>query len=138
MLKQPRRHDGGIRGSIVVVTSQLAEMTTPNYAAYSATKAGARGMCRSDAMDYGPEGIRVNTVGPGVTVTPLLLAAQEDKFIQLMAGITPLRRNAQPEDMANAIVWLSSNRASFVTGVSLIVDGGMGLEVGPDELPETA
>ena len=50
-----------------------------------------------------------------------------------MARGTPLRRNAQPEDMANAIVWLSSSRASFVTGISLIVDGGMGLEVGPDE-----
>ncbi|KAJ9615218.1 hypothetical protein H2200_001292 [Cladophialophora chaetospira] len=133
MLTQPRRN-GGIRGSIVVVTSQLAEMTTPNMTAYSATKAGVRGMCRSDAMDYGPEGIRINTVGPGVTITPLLLAAQEDKFIQSMARGTPLRRNALPEDIANAIVWLSSSRASFITGVSLIVDGGMGLEVGPDEV----
>jgi NAD(P)-dependent dehydrogenase (short-subunit alcohol dehydrogenase family) len=89
-------------------------------------------MCRSDALDYGPEGIRINTVGPGATVTPLLLAAQDDSFIRRMEQITPLRRNALPEDIANAIVWLSSERASFVTGVSLMVDGGMGLEVGPD------
>ena len=132
MLKQERRHNGGCRGSIVVVTSQLAEMTCNGMAAYSATKAGVRGLCRSDAMDYGPEGIRVNTVGPGPTETPLLLQAKDDEFIQLMERITPLRRNARPEDIANAIVWLSSDRASFITGVSLIVDGGMGLEVGPD------
>ncbi len=132
MLKQARSPKTGIRGNIVVVTSQLAEMTCPGMAPYSASKAGARGMCRSDALDYGPEGIRVNTVGPGVTLTPLLRASQEEKYIRLMAETTPLRRNAQPEDIANAIVWLSSDRASFVTGVSLMVDGGMGLEVGPD------
>ena len=132
MLKQERGPKNGIRGSIVVVTSQLAEMTCNGMSAYSATKGGARGMCRSDALDYGPEGIRINTVGPGPTVTPLLLAAQDDSFIRLMEQITPLRRNALPDDIANAIVWLSSERASFVTGVSLMVDGGMGLEVGPD------
>lgn len=89
-------------------------------------------------MDYGPEGIRINTVGPGVTMTPLLLASQDDGFIQLMARSAPLRRNAQPEDIANAIVWLSSDRASFITGISLMVDGGQGLEVGPDEAVQTA
>jgi NAD(P)-dependent dehydrogenase (short-subunit alcohol dehydrogenase family) len=132
MLRQNRGHAGGCRGSIVVVTSQLAELTCPGMTAYSATKAGVRGMCRSDAMDYGPEGIRINTVGPGPTVTPLLLASQNSDFIAHMALATPLRRNAEPEDIANAIVWLSSDRASFITGVSLMVDGGNGLEVGPD------
>lgn len=132
MLKQERRPEVGLRGSIVVVTSQLAQMTCNGMAAYTAAKAGARGLCRADAMDYGPEGIRVNTVGPGPTTTPLLLASQEDKYIHMMEQSTPLRRNASPEDIANAIVWLSSDRASFITGVSLIVDGGMGLEVGPD------
>lgn len=116
----------------MVVTSQLAEVTCNGLAAYSASKAGARGIARSDALDYGPEGIRVNTVGPGPTSTPLLLQAQEDKYIRLMEANTPLRRNARPEDIANAIVFLSSERAAFITGQSLIVDGGMGLKMGPD------
>lgn len=77
-------------------------------------------------------GIRVNTVCPGPTVTPLLRASQTDSFIQISAESTPLRRNAEPEDIANAIVWLSSKRASFITGVSLMIDGGRSLEVGPD------
>ena len=132
MLKQQRRQKTGIRGSIVVVTSSLAETTCNGMAAYSATKGGARGLCRSDALDYGPEGIRVNTVGPGPTMTPLLLASLEDKTIRFMERNTPLRRNAQPEDIANAVVWLSSELASFITGVSLMVDGGMSLEMGPD------
>lgn len=132
MLKQERRPNTGLRGSIVVVTSQLAQMTCLGMSAYSATKAGIRGLCRADALDYGPEGIRVNTVGPGPTTTPLLFQAQNDKYIRQMEASTPLRRNACPEDIANAIVWLLSDKSSFITGISLIVDGGMGLEVGPD------
>jgi NAD(P)-dependent dehydrogenase (short-subunit alcohol dehydrogenase family) len=131
-LKQERRAETQLRGSVVIVTSQLAEVTCNGMAAYSASKAGARGLSRSDALDYGPEGIRFNTIGPGPTSTPLLLGAQEDKYIRLMERATPLRRNARPEDIANAVVWLSSDRACFITGVSLIVDGGMGLQMGPD------
>ena len=132
MLKQERHQKTDLRGSIVVVTSSLAETTCNGMTAYSATKGGARGMCRSDALDYGPEGIRVNTVGPGPTTTPLLLASQADETIRFMARNTPLKRNARPEDIANAVVWLSSDQACFITGVSLIVDGGMSLEMGPD------
>jgi NAD(P)-dependent dehydrogenase (short-subunit alcohol dehydrogenase family) len=107
-------------------------MATQGLAAYSASKNGARGIGRGDALDYGPDGIRINMVAPGLTATPLLLASQDDTFINTMEAVTPLRRIAQPEDIANAIVWLSSERASFITGVSLIVDGGLGLETGPD------
>lgn len=70
-------------------------------------------------------------VAPRVTMTPLLLATQNAAFINSMEASTRLRRNAKPEDIANAIVWLLSDRASFITGVDLIVDGGMGLENGP-------
>lgn len=83
-----------------------------------------------DALYYGPEGIRVNTVAPGPTTTPLLVATQNDQFIRKMETLTPLQRNARSEDISNAIVWLSSERAFFITGVSLVVDGGLGLESG--------
>lgn len=132
MLKQERRPDTNLRGSIVVVTSSLAQIAGNGMSAYTAAKAGVRGLCRSDALDYGPEGIRVNMVGPGPTWTPLLLASQTDEAIQTMERGTPLGRLASPEDVANGVLWLSSPRASFVTGVSLIIDGGMGLETGPD------
>ncbi|KAH9207998.1 hypothetical protein DL95DRAFT_415165 [Leptodontidium sp. 2 PMI_412] len=83
-----------------------------------------------DALDYGPEGTRVNTVAPGPTTTPLLVATQNDQFIRKMETLTPLQRNARSEDIANALVRLSSERAFFITGVSLVVDGGLGLESG--------
>lgn len=131
MLKQERLSGLAVRGSIVYVTSQVAAIATYGMPAYSASKGGARGLSRGDALDYGPEGIRINMVAPGLTKTPLLLASQGDDWIRGMEGKTPLQRLAQPEDIANAIVWLSSDRASFITGVSIIVDGGMGLENGP-------
>lgn len=84
-------------------------MTYKAMAAYPSTKAGVRGICRSDALDYGPDGIRINTVGPGLTITPFLQAAHDDSFIELMTNNTPLRRNALPEDVANAVVWLCSD-----------------------------
>lgn len=131
MLKQERHPRTGCRGSIVNVTSQTATIATYGLPAYSASKGGARGLSRGDALDYGPEGIRINMVAPGLTITPLVLASQDDKSIREIEALTSLRRNAQPEDIANAIVWLSSERASFITGVSLIIDGGIGLENGP-------
>ncbi|KAK5311251.1 hypothetical protein LTR93_011787 [Exophiala xenobiotica] len=78
-LKQERQAETQLRGSVVIVTSQLEEVTCNGMAAYSASKAGARGISRSDALDYGPEGIRFNTVGPGPTSTPSLLGAQKNK-----------------------------------------------------------
>lgn len=98
-----------------------------NYAAYSASKGGVLGLTRCDAFDYGPDGIRVNCVAPGNTTTAMLTEAVGEAGLKALAAATPLRRNASPKDIANAIVWLSGSKASFVTGTTLTVDGGFNL-----------
>ncbi len=88
-------------------------------------------MTKTDALDYGPQNIRVNDVAPGNTLTPMVVRAMPENHLDLFASMTPLRRNAVPVDIANAVVWLSSPRAAFITGISLAVDGGMNLQTGP-------
>lgn len=131
MLKQDPLPQFGYRGSIVNITSLCATIAIPGLAAYSATKGGIWGFTKTDALDYGPQGIRINAVAPGNTVTPMVVKAMPVDHLKTCAALTPLRRNAEPEDIANAIVWLSSPRAAFITGISLPVDGGWNLQTGP-------
>jgi NAD(P)-dependent dehydrogenase (short-subunit alcohol dehydrogenase family) len=127
MLKQDMLAGYQCRGSIVNITSAAARSVSPKLSAYSASKAAILGMSKTDAFDYGPAGIRVNCVAPGLTVTPVVLDVQGQAGIDVNAAVNPLRRNAQPGDIANAVVWLSSPLASYVTGVHLPVDGGQNL-----------
>lgn len=132
MLKQGTLDGYQCRGSIVNVTSLCAHSAIPFLTAYSATKAAILGISKTDALDYGPEGIRVNCVAPGNTETPMVYNAMGKEHMEANARLNPLRRNAQPEDIANAIVWLSSPRAGYVNGISLPVDGGQNLFTGHD------
>src|SRR5208337_908453 len=91
---------------------------------YVATKAGVIGMTRVWARELGKYGIRVNAVAPGFISTEMVKQIPE-KILQGMEGHTPLGRMGQPEDIANAYLWLASNAASFVTGAVLSVDGGI-------------
>ncbi|KIX96482.1 uncharacterized protein Z520_07748 [Fonsecaea multimorphosa CBS 102226] len=131
MLKQEPLPQFGYRGSIVNVTSLCATISINGLAAYSATKGGILGLTKTDALDYGPQNIRINAVAPGNTLTPMVVNAMPANHLDLFASMTPLRRNAVPEDIANAIVWLSSPRAAYITGISIPVDGGMNLQTGP-------
>lgn len=98
---------------------------------YSGSKSGVLGLSRTDALDFGPEQIRINCVAPGSIVTPMLLSAMGEGHMEHYTENTPLRRLGNPEEVANAIVWLSSPMASYVTGASLPVDGGLALATGP-------
>ncbi len=91
---------------------------------YVASKAGVIGMTRVWARELGKFGIRVNAVAPGFIATDMTKAMPE-KVLQSMVGHTPIGRLGQPEDIANAYVWLASDAASFVTGTVLSVDGGV-------------
>lgn len=119
------RSRGG--GSIVNISSVHAFASWPGCAAYDASKAGLLGISRALAVDHGPDGIRVNTVCPGYIRTPLLEQwfASKDTGEQDALRFHPLGRIGRPEDIANAVFFLASDQASFITGTVLTVDGGL-------------
>ncbi|OQV09743.1 hypothetical protein CLAIMM_13832 [Cladophialophora immunda] len=117
----------GQRGSIVNIASGLGMVAMPNTADYCAAKAGVMGLTRSDAVDYAGHRIRVNAVLPGATMTAMSHGNDEyRKAIETLAVdvLTPMKRWGRPEEIADACLFLCSNRASFVQGVSMPVDGG--------------
>ena len=114
------------RGSIVNLSSVSGVVGTPRRAAYAATKGAIDAATRSLAMELGPQGIRVNSVAPGVVDTALWAKNKEiPGVIERIEAQTPLRRWSQPEDIADVIVFLASDAARFITGETISADGGM-------------
>lgn len=114
-------------GAIVNTASGLAEFASPRMAAYVAAKHAVNGLTRSAALDFGPSNIRVNAILPGATRSPMLPGHDDaaDTALADLAAKVPLRRLGTPEDQAEVAVWLCSERAAYVTGVPLMVDGGV-------------
>lgn len=111
-------------GVIINTSSMVAKMGQPSGVAYPMSKFAVNGLTISLARELGPAGIRVNAVAPGVTATDMVACLPEELIAPIEAGI-PLKRVGQPEDVANAFVFLASDLASYVTGEVLAVDGGM-------------
>lgn len=113
-------------GAIVNVASIFGIIGFPGTAAYAAAKAGVAGLTRQMAADYGPEGIRVNAIAPGLIETGITRKriAESNWFRGQMTDMTPLGRNGQPEDIAAAAAFLLSDDAAFISGQVLVVDGG--------------
>ena len=113
-------------GSIVNVSSISAVRGTPRRAAYAATKAALDGMTRSLAMEYGPRGVRVNSVAPGAIDTDMWRAPLAREGVRRhVEGHVALRRVGVAEDVAPVVLFLASDAARYVTGETLSVDGGM-------------
>lgn len=114
----------GAGGVIINTSSMVSKMGQPSGVGYPMSKFAVNGITISLARELGPRGIRVNAVAPGVTATDMVAALPEE-VIKPIADAIPLKRVGQPEDVANAFVFLASDLASYVTGEVLSVDGGM-------------
>lgn len=113
-------------GSIVNVSSVSGIIGTPRRAAYAASKGALDAATRSLAVELGPVGVRVNSVAPGVVDTALWAKNKSiPGVVEAIEAVTPLRRWATPEDIADVIVFLASDAARFVTGETISADGGM-------------
>jgi len=112
-------------GGAIVVNTSVSGLRNPNpgLALYSASKAALVSLTRSAAMEYAEKGVRINAVAPGRVVTDMMLGSKIMDMSAVAAGL-PLRRMGRPEEVAEAVVWLASDSASFVVGHVLCTDGG--------------
>lgn len=117
-------------GSIVNTASILGLVGFTHCAAYGAAKHGVVGLTKVAAVEFGARGVRVNAVCPGFTETPMLVQREASgrglpsDFLGHVGGLTPAKRLGKPEEIADAVMWLCSDEASFVNGQALAVDGG--------------
>ncbi|MDF0603870.1 SDR family oxidoreductase [Psychromarinibacter sp. C21-152] len=118
----------------ILFTSSITgtHVTSPGHGHYSATKAGINGFIRAAALEFAGYGVTVNGVEPGNILTEGMKAHRSGEFIQAMADAIPLGRMGTPEDVANAFLFLASDEAAFITGTTIIVDGGQLLPEGND------
>jgi NAD(P)-dependent dehydrogenase (short-subunit alcohol dehydrogenase family) len=115
-------------GAIINIASTNGLLGVPEHAAYNSAKGGVISLTRQLAVDYGPSNIRVNCICPCTTDTPMvrksISAADPGQYLKELGKNYPLRRIGKPEDIANAVLFLASDEASWITGVILPVDGG--------------
>jgi len=118
------------KGSVVNISSVHAINTKPRFVCYATSKSALVGMTKAMAVDLGAD-VRINAICPGATATPMLLAGFEGKEgeFQQLSNMHPLERIAQPEEIANVALFLVSPQASFITGASLSVDGGISVRL---------
>jgi cyclopentanol dehydrogenase len=115
------RRRGG--GSIINISSIYGIIGSPGSAAYHGTKGAVRLLTKAAAVQYAPDKIRVNSVHPGVILTPMVDVVPRSE-LQPLINMAPMKRGAQPEEVGWCVVFLASDEASFVTGSELVVDGG--------------
>jgi NAD(P)-dependent dehydrogenase (short-subunit alcohol dehydrogenase family) len=115
-------------GNIVITASQHTVATRPGFAAYTSAKRALLGLAQAAALDYGQQGIRVNVLSPGITDTPLFqrsTGGSKEKVAASRQLVDALKRIATAEEIAEAALFLTSNDCPYITGVSLLADGGM-------------
>jgi NAD(P)-dependent dehydrogenase (short-subunit alcohol dehydrogenase family) len=118
--------DAGIKGSVIIMSSQMGQVGYPQRTAYCASKHGLEGFAKALAIDLGPSGIRVNTIAPGLVRTPFVKAFFDnpDVLAGYLKGV-PLNRVCEPEEVAGAAVYLASAASAHMTGACIKLDGGV-------------
>jgi NAD(P)-dependent dehydrogenase (short-subunit alcohol dehydrogenase family) len=112
-------------GAIVNMASILGQVGFAGAPAYVAAKHGVIGLTQNAAIEYAARGIRVNSIGPAFIKTPMIASLEQNtEALNMLVGLHPIGRLGLPEEVAELVIWLSSNRASFVTGAYYPVDGG--------------
>jgi len=114
-------------GAIVINASWTVNSVMPGAGAYAASKGALIAMMHTLAMEQGSRNIRVNSVSPGIILTPMADEVLDPAFSARLAAHTPLRRNGTPEDVTGTVAWLLSEDARFVSGQDIVVDGGFTL-----------
>lgn len=112
------------RGSIINVTSITADVYTNNTVGYSASKGGLRSLTMALSRELGPKGVRVNAVAPGVIATRMSTSLKDPEKLRRLEARVSLGRIGQPQDIAGPVAFLASDMAAYVTGTTLVVDGG--------------
>jgi 3-oxoacyl-[acyl-carrier protein] reductase len=118
----------------MIFTSSITgpRVTSPGHGHYSASKAGINGFIKAAALEFAPYGITVNGVEPGNILTEGVKEGRSAAFIQSMESMIPLGRLGTPRDVANAVLFLASDDAEYITGTTIVVDGGQTLPEGAD------
>lgn len=111
-------------GSIVNMASILGKVGTKGSSAYAAAKHGVIGLTETAALEYANQNIRINAVGPGYILTPMISEALDEDTMKALVGLHPIGRLGTSEEVAELSLWLNSDKASFVTGAYYNVDGG--------------
>jgi NAD(P)-dependent dehydrogenase (short-subunit alcohol dehydrogenase family) len=113
------------RGVIVNMSSLAGLLQDPGCYAYTATKHGVVGLTKVAALAYAKAGIRVNAICPAIVETPMVLQSATPEYLEFAAATHPVGRFGKSEEIAGAVMWLCSDLAGFVTGSSVVIDGGV-------------
>lgn len=116
------------KGNIINMSSVHEQIPWPTFAHYAASKGGVKLFTQTIAMEYAPHNIRVNNIGPGAINTPINAEKFADpKQLEMTTSMIPMQRIGNPAEVAAVAAWLASDQSSYVTGITLFVDGGMTL-----------